>query len=82
MIELGTRAKDKITGFMGMITARTEYLNGCKRYLVQPEKLKKDGGTADAEWVDEEQLEILSSKKRRSNISVGGPPIKGDAPLH
>lgn len=34
--ELGNKAKDKITGFSGILTARIEFLTGCNRYCIQP----------------------------------------------
>ena len=38
-IHLGDRVKDKLTGFSGVVVAITEWLNGCTRMAVQPEKL-------------------------------------------
>jgi hypothetical protein len=36
--------KDTITGYSGIVVARHEYLNGCLRFSLQPDKLDKDGG--------------------------------------
>jgi len=38
-IQLGDVAKDSITGFEGVVTGRTEWLNGCCRWLIQPRSL-------------------------------------------
>lgn len=57
--KLGQRAKDKITSFEGIITARVEFLTGCNRYCIQPTELK-DGKPLDTIYFDEEQLEIVS----------------------
>jgi len=36
--ELGKIAKDKITGFQGVLTARVEYLTGCNRYCIKNDR--------------------------------------------
>ncbi len=64
---LGTQTKDTVTGFAGYIMARTEYLNGCVQYLVQPEGLKPDGSPMASEWFDEQRLAIASG------ADAGGP---------
>jgi hypothetical protein len=53
--ELGDRVKDCISGFAGVIVARTEWLNGCKRYMVQAEQLY-EGKPVDPIHIDQEQL--------------------------
>lgn len=35
-ITLGCKAKDKITGFTGIVIAMTSWLNGCQRVTIQP----------------------------------------------
>ncbi len=67
-IALGTKVKDKVTGFKGVVVARTEWLFGCLRYTVQPQKLK-DGATIANECFDEDALVILG------NLDCG---VKGD----
>jgi hypothetical protein len=54
-VELGTRVKDKISGFEGIATGRTEYLYGCVRVLVEPERLEA-GKPIEGEWFDEQRL--------------------------
>lgn len=56
--ELGKRAKDKITGFEGLLTARCEFLTGCNRYCIQPTELR-DGKPVDSIYFDESQVEII-----------------------
>ena len=58
MIKCGSKVKDKITGFTGIVVARTEWLYGCMRLLVQPTKLEK-GKVQDTVQFDEDQLELL-----------------------
>lgn len=35
-IQLGNEARDKITGFTGIVTSRAEYLTGCTQYGLTP----------------------------------------------
>ena len=51
MIQLGQKAKDKVTGFEGIIIGRCQYLTGCDQYgLVPP---ARDGKIEPAQWFDE-----------------------------
>jgi len=73
--ELGQKAKDKISGFAGIIVARIEFLNGCKRYSLAPEKLK-DEKPIDSEYFDEEQIIVKAlnkAKKEKEKEGPGGP---------
>lgn len=56
--ELGLEAKSKVTGFEGIIIARSECLYGCNRYLIQP-KVTTEGKSPDAFYHDEEKIEIV-----------------------
>jgi len=56
--ELGKRAKDKVTGFAGILMARCQFLTGCNRYSIQPTELK-DGKPIDSIYFDEAQIEIV-----------------------
>lgn len=73
MIRIGETAKDSITGFKGVVTARTEYLNGCARLAVQPTKLGKDGKPIEAQYFDEPQLVVIPAKRRKRTTDTGGP---------
>lgn len=57
-INLGDRAKDRITGFIGIVVAEMHWLYGCRRLTLQPETLK-DGKTQERESFDEPQLEVV-----------------------
>lgn len=61
MIKLGDRIKDAVTGFTGIAVARTEWLHGCVRWTVQPEKLGKAGNVQDGFVFDEPQLIIVKA---------------------
>jgi len=58
MIKLGQKAKDKVTGFEGIIIARIEYLFGCNQYGLAPEA--KDGKTETC-WFDEGRITVLGN---------------------
>jgi len=72
--ELGVEAKDKVTGFKGIILSRTEWLNGCKRYALQSRKLDA-GKVIEVQYFDEEQIEIIGN-----GIAVRQRPTGGDRP--
>lgn len=76
-VKLGVRARDRITGFEGMVIARTEYLYGCARWALQPQKVNKDGTIFEPQWFDDPQVEALSEVKEKPDQSTGGPK---DAP--
>jgi hypothetical protein len=57
-IKLGDRVKDNITGFQGIVTAKTDWKNGCTRFGIQSEKLH-DGKPIEVEWFDEDQCSIV-----------------------
>lgn len=68
-IKLGMEAKDKVTGFTGIITARIHFLNGCVQFGIRP-KAKDGNKVEDSLFVDWQQIEIL------------GPGVSDTAPLN
>jgi hypothetical protein len=75
-IYVGDIAKDTVTGFQGMAVARTEWLNGCVRITIQPQELKKDGGTIEPEHFDEQQLAMVKKGPQHKLKAVTGGPQK------
>lgn len=88
-VELGDRVKDPLTGFNGIVTAITVWLNGCIRVAVQPEKLDKEGKVREDRYFDQGSLTVVKKgvhkplfltvaeapvETRRSN---GGPMREG-----
>lgn len=71
MISLGTRAKDRLTGFTGVIVGITQWLGGCVRYGIQAQKLK-DEKPVDVEWFDDHRVEPIFVKKEKKG-KIGGP---------
>ena len=54
-IVLGVIVRDRVTGFLGRVTGRVQYMTGCNQYLVQPEP--KGTGWIEARWFDEHRLD-------------------------
>jgi hypothetical protein len=57
---LGKKAKDKITGFEGIITPKHLYLTGCTQYGIQP-------------IIDKGRLEIIGGGFTKESISAEDP---------
>lgn len=69
---LGDRVRDAITGFEGILTCRTQWLNNCNTYGVQPTTLK-DGVPMERAHFDEPQLELVEEKVMEAHRETGGP---------
>jgi len=70
-IELGQKVKDSITGFVGVVTGRCEYITGCHQVLVQP-PVKKEGDYQDPQWFDEDRAQILDAEIFKLPITAAG----------
>ena len=76
MIKLGDRVRDTISGYEGIVTARSAYLNGCVSFCVAAEKLNKDGAVPDAVWFDEQRIVLCKAAADSPQPAVataGGP---------
>ena len=71
-INLGDVAKDKITGFEGVVVADTAWLNGCRRLTLQPQKLK-DGKSLETETYDVTHLVLVKARAFTGQQKTGGP---------
>ena len=69
-IELGATVKSNQTGFTGIVTSRSEHINGCNRYWVQP-PVDKDGKLVDGAWVDENELDIWVDENGEEKPIIG-----------
>jgi hypothetical protein len=88
-IRLGVEAKDIVTGFTGIVTARATYLTGCDQYVLSP-GVDDDGKVPEAHWFDENRLVVIGpgvvedmkpAKTKPVSEKKGGPqtntpPIK------
>ena len=80
MFKLGMKAKDKVTGFDGILVGRAEYLTGCTQYGIAPPA--KDGKIESAQWFDEGRIEVVGDGvtiEEVSSAAPGGP--NRDTPL-
>lgn len=74
MIKLGQEARDKITGFKGIITGRAQYIYGCDQYCLVPPA--KDGQLEATQWFDEGRIRVIGKGVSPENVRVerpGGP---------
>ena len=78
--DTGLEVRCRVTGVKGIINARSEWLNGCIRYSVQPPAEKKTPTVMpDGWWIDEAQLEVISdglNKKPIAKRRTGGPSTR------
>ena len=76
MIKLGSKVRDNITGLTGIAIARTEWLHGCARVVVEPQELK-DGKPIEAICFDEQRPDVLEERpvltSKDSSAKTGGP---------
>jgi len=76
MINLGDKVKDSVSGIIGIVTQRTEYLNGCIQYGVQPKVTSKNPDEIKTWIIDEEQLTKIGGLKKVKKSRNGGPTRK------
>lgn len=77
-IKLGDRVRDVYTKFTGIAIGRTQWLTGCDRIGIKPEKLDKDGKPQEVEWFDEPHVELVRAlkpkvSKESRTAKPGGP---------
>lgn len=59
--ELGEKVRDKITHYFGIITARAEYLDNNRSYLVEG---KDSTGRPIEHWISEYRIEFDDGPRR------------------
>jgi hypothetical protein len=75
-ILLGDLVRDVYTGFQGTALARTDWLYGCTRILVEPTKLTKEGAVAASVEFDEQRLVVVKRNLLQNFapwVDEGGP---------
>ena len=79
--DLGHEIVDIVTGFKGIVTGKTYFLNGCVRLSVDP-PVKKTGEMRENQWFDIQQLRVINPSPPARQIvidreaaatSTGGP---------
>ncbi len=76
-LQLGVKARDTITGFVGIITGKAEYLTGCVQYVLSP-PVDENGKIQGCEWFDDKRLQYVDSGILTATAATGGP--QRDAP--
>ncbi len=75
---LGDKARDNITGYSGIVTARAEYLTGCRQYLIQSQSISSDGELLNSYWYDEDRMEDVVEESIPVAVS---PTLVGHNPI-
>jgi len=76
---LGEELKDGISSLVGFAIGRTEYMTGCRQYLVKPPGLDKDGKPRESFWFDEDRLVATGNKYNIEVEAPGGPNLESAA---
>lgn len=79
-IPFGKQARDKVTGFTGIVTGMSRWMTGCDQYCVVP-PVDKAGKIDDSRWFDEGRLDVIGEGVDASSTvgsKPGGP--QADAP--
>ena len=71
-IHLGDEAKDSVTGYRGIVTCKSVYLNGCVRVGLQSQELR-EGKPIDSYYFDIEQVVLIERSKVLMSDRSGGP---------
>lgn len=81
-VMLGMQVVDIVSGYEGVATAKTEFLNGCMRICISPPADKKTGELKEGVWFDQEQLKVKEAntparklvlrRENSSSLTTGG----------
>lgn len=85
-IKNGDIVTDIVTGFTGVVTAISHYINGCVEVLVTPQKCDEKGDYPKSTWLDLKRLKIVGKHEevisaRTSAAPIGGPGDPSEAPI-
>jgi hypothetical protein len=74
-IKFGNMAKDKVTGFEGIVTGQCIYMYGCNQFLLTP-LVKEDNTKQEGYWVDEGRVIVIGEGVEPNEVKAeenGGP---------
>lgn len=71
------KAKDKVTGYKGIITGVCSYLTGCDQLCIQPLSVNND--YKEARWFDEGRIELIGLGIDPKDV-IGEKNGPGEAP--
>lgn len=76
-IKLGSKVRDKHTGFEGTAIGRTVWLHAGAVITIEPYGFDKDGKPRDQKAFEEERIELVEQKSpivsKHSSATAGGP---------
>lgn len=83
--QIGKKARDRITGFEGVITGRSEYITSCDHILLQLETDDK-GSYVEGRWFDEGRIMLLGDGVNPAELVAesekpGGPMLNSPPPV-
>jgi len=78
--ELGSKVKDSITGYKGVISSRTEWLFGCMRYTIQSLEFH-EGKPVGPISVDEQAIELIETVQKSEAAPVARTGGTGPKPV-
>ncbi len=84
-VNLGDLARDRITGFEGVVECISEWLNSCRRITIRPTKLREEE-PIQSQTFDAPQVEIVEAGYFDKPVipkgqKTGGPalaPVRND----
>ncbi len=77
-INNGDKVKDIVTGFVGVVVGRAEYLTGCRQVCVSP--AVRGGKCEDARWFDEDRVKLVKTRAVIVPIVNAGGPVATPPP--
>lgn len=77
-VDLGDKVEDPVSGFIGIVTAKHIYLNGCTRISVTP-KCGPDGKLIEGSTFDAPQLRLIEKAVVKGLLDAKG---KTGGPAH
>lgn len=75
LIKRGDLARDKVTGFEGVVTAKYIFLNGCVQFGLKSQTFK-DEKPKEMVYVDEQQAELVKRGVVSAAIIAYDPEIE------
>ena len=67
--KFGKKARDKVTGLVGIITGKSVWMYGCNQYCIVP-PVDKEGKVVDGSWFDEGRIEIIEDAIEPKDVQV------------
>lgn len=73
-INMGDGVRDTISGFRGVVLARTEHATGCNQVFVLPES-ESTSKVPEGAWFDVERIEVMEPQVLQVRSRPGGADI-------